>query len=190
VRIFNASKVNINLHSSIQAQELVTGGDFVNPRTFEVAACGGFQLVDRRGLMAELFAEDELAVFDTLEELAPRIEHYLARPEEREAIAMRGQARVLAEHTYAARMSSLLDFIASRRPGWPKPRAAAAACDGLPEELAADISGMLERLGLPADTAFEDLVWAVRQQQGRLGEMDAAVLFLDEWRKLYARKNG
>lgn len=188
VRIFNASKVNINLHSSIQAKELVTGGDFVNPRTFEVAACGGFQLVDRRGLMAELFAEDELAVFDRMEELAPRIEHYLAHPEEREAMAKRGQARVLAEHTYAARMRTLLEFIASRRSGWPKPRAAAAACDGLPEALAADISGLLERLGLPADAAFDDLVWAVRQQQGRLGEMDAAVLFLDEWRKLYARK--
>jgi spore maturation protein CgeB len=190
VRIFNASKVNINLHSSVQAQELVTGGDFVNPRTFEVAACGGFQLVDRRSLMAELFAEDELAVFDTMEELAPRIVHYLAHPEERAAIAKRGQARVLAEHTYAARMRSLLDFIAARRPGWPKARTAAAAADGLPEELAADISSLLERLGLPADAAFDDLVWAIRQQQGRLGEMDAAVLFLDEWRKLYARKDG
>jgi len=190
VRIFNASKVNINLHSSIQAQELVTGGDFVNPRTFEVAACGGFQLVDRRSLMAELFAQDELAVFDTMGELAPRIEHFLAHPEERQAIASRGQARVLAEHTYAVRMRALLDFISVRRPGWPKTRGAAKVFDGLPEELAADISGLLDRLGLPADAAFDDLVWAIRQQQGRLGEMDAAVLFLDEWRKLYARKSG
>jgi spore maturation protein CgeB len=86
-------------------------------------------------------------------------------------------------------MRSLLDFISARRPGWPKARAVAAS-DGLPEELAADISGLLERLGLPADAGFDDLVWAIRQQQGRLGEMDAAVLFLDEWRKLYARKSG
>lgn len=194
VRIFNATKVNINLHSSIQAKDLVTGGDFVNPRTFEVAACGAFQLVDRRGLMAELFAtegeEAELAVFATMDELLPRIEHYLAHPEERIAIAKRGQARVLAEHTYAARMRALLEFVAERRPGWPKPRAAAAASEGLPEELAADIGALLERLGLPADTGFDDLVWAVRQQQGKLGELDAAVLFLDEWRKLYARQTG
>lgn len=190
VRIFNATKVNINLHSSIQAKELVTGGDFVNPRTFEVAACGAFQLVDRRSLMAELFSDGELAVFDSMEELAPRIEHYLANPEERIAIAKRGQARVLAEHTYAARMRTLLDFVAERRPGWPKPRVASAASEGLPAELVAEIATLLERLGLPANTSFDDLVWAVRQQQGTLAGLDAAVLFLDEWRKLYASKTG
>lgn len=35
-----------------------------------------------------------------------------------------------------------------------------------------------------------DLVWAVRQQKGKLGGLDAAVLFLDEWRKLYAKRMG
>jgi spore maturation protein CgeB len=189
VRIFNASKVNINLHSSIQAKELVTGGDFVNPRTFEVAACGAFQLVDRRSLMAELFAEDELAIFDRMEDLAPRIEYFLAHPEEREAIALRGQARVLKDHTYAMRMKTLLDFVAERRPGWPKPKAEAPAIEGMPHELAADIAALLERLGLPANTGFEDLVWALRQKQGTLDGLDAAVLFLDEWRKLYAKAN-
>lgn len=190
VRIFNATKVNINLHSSIQAKELVTGGDFVNPRTFEVAACGAFQLVDRRSLMSELFADDELAIFDNMDELSPRIEHYLASPEERITIAKRGQARVLAQHTYAARMRTLLEFVAECRPGWPKPRAVSAASEGLPPELATDIQSLLERLGLPSDTGFNDLVWAVRQQQGKLGELDAAVLFLDEWRKLFARQTG
>lgn len=190
VRIFNATKVNINLHSSIQARELVTGGDFVNPRTFEVAACGAFQLVDRRSLMAGLFAEGELAVFDRMEELAPLVEHYLAHPEEREAIAKRGQARVLAEHTYAARMRTLLEFIAARRPGWPKAKTGGPAIEGMPPELAGDIAALLERLGLPGDARFEDLVWALRRQQGTLDGLDAAVLFLDEWRKLYARSGG
>ncbi len=192
VRIYNATTVNINLHSSIQARELVTGGDFVNPRTFEVAASGAFQLVDRRGLMGELFVTDgpeaELAVFDRMEELAPLVERYLASPEERIAIAKRGQARVLADHTYSARMRDLLDFIATRRPGWPKVRDMAPAVSGLPPELAAEITALLERLGLPSSTGFDDLVWAVRQQQGSLEGLDAAVLFLDEWRKLYAKK--
>jgi len=190
VRIYNAAKININLHSSTQARELVTGGDFVNPRTFEVAACGGFQLVDRRSLMAELFAEDELAVFDSMEELLPRIEHYLAHPEEREAVAMRGRARVLKDHTYAQRMQTLLEFIARKRPGWPKARAAAPAVEGMPAELAEQIAALLERLGLPSSAAFEDVVWALRQKQGRLDGLDAAVLFLDEWRKLYAKSGG
>lgn len=187
VRIFNATKVNINLHSSIQAQELVTGGDFINPRTFEIAACGAFQLVDRRGLMAEAFADGELATFSAMSELVPLIEHFLAHPEEREAIAQRGRERVLREHTYAARMRTLLGFVAAKRPGWPRPRATTTALEGLPPEVSADIAALLERLSLPADVSFEDLVWAVRQQQGKLGDLDAAVLFLDEWRKLYVK---
>ena len=190
VRIFNATRVNINLHSSIQAQELVTGGDFINPRTFEIAACRAFQLVDRRSLMPEAFAADELATFGSIEELQEKIAYYLAQPDEREAIAARGQARVLREHTYAARMQTLLDFIAARLEGWPRERATVQAAEGLPPELAREIAGLLDRLALPADTSFADLVWAIRQQQGRLGELDAAVLFLDEWRKLYTKKDG
>lgn len=193
VRIFNATKVNINLHSSIQAQELVTGGDFINPRTFEVAACGAFQVVDRRGLMAECFAENELATFTSMAEFRDMVRHFLAHPEERLEYARRGQERVLRDHTYAARMQTLLDFVAARLPGWPtriQDASAAPALEGVPAELAADIAALLSRLGLPADASFEDLVWAVRQQQGRLGELDAAVLFLDEWRKLYGRKGG
>jgi spore maturation protein CgeB len=187
VRIFNATRINLNLHSSIQANTLVTGGDFVNPRTFEIAACGGFQLVDKRSLMPELFAEDELATFDSMDELAARIGHFLAHPDERAAFAARGRERVLREHSYVARMTTLLDFIAARRPGWPKKRDAAPAVEGVPPELAGQIAELLQRLRLPPDCAFEDLVWAVRQQQGELGELDAAVLFLDEWRKLYSR---
>jgi spore maturation protein CgeB len=188
VRIFNATKVNINLHSSIQAQQLVTGGDFINPRTFEVAACGAFQLVDRRSLMAEAFAEEELAIFESMEDFRDKVAHFLAHPAERDAYAQRGQARVLREHTYAQRMSTLLGFVAERIPGWPRPAATNRAVEGVPPELAADIEAMLVRLALPPDASFEDLVWAVRQQQDKLGDLDAAVLFLDEWRKLYAPK--
>lgn len=193
VKIFNATKVNINLHSSIQAQELVTGGDFINPRTFEVAACGAFQVVDRRGLMAECFAEDELATFEDMVEFRHMVRHFLAHPEERQEYARRGQERVLRDHTYAARMQTLLDFVARRLPGWPARQDAASAApalEGVPADLSADIAVLLSRLGLPPDASFEDLVWAVRQQQGQLGELDAAVLFLDEWRKLYGRKGG
>jgi spore maturation protein CgeB len=189
VAIFNATDVNLNLHSSIQAERTVTCGDFINPRTFEVAACGAFQLVDRRTLMPGAFAEDELATFTSLAELSEKIEYFLEHPEERQAYAQRGQARVLAEHTYDRRMDALLDFAASRLEGWPRPRRQAAALDAdLPEALRNDLEGLLDRLGLPADVGFDDLVQAVRQQQGRLSDLDTAVLFLDEWRKLYAKR--
>ena len=37
VKIYNATRVNLNLHSSLGTAELVSKGDFVNPRTFELA---------------------------------------------------------------------------------------------------------------------------------------------------------
>jgi spore maturation protein CgeB len=190
VKIFNATTINLNLHSSIQADELVTFGDFVNPRTFELAACGAFQLVDKRTLMAEAFSEDELATFSSIEELAEKIEYFSSRPEERQAFADRARARALKDHTYAQRMRSLLAFTAERIPGWPKPRASSPVFgQDFPPELQADIRALLGRLGLPKDVSFEDLVWAVRQQRGRLDDLDTAILFLDEWRKLYKKQS-
>jgi spore maturation protein CgeB len=111
VRIFNASHINLNLHSSLSHDGVVPEGDFVNPRTFEIASCGAFQLVDRRSLMDELFDAGEMELFSDLPELRERIDHYLSKPEERSRFAEQGRKRVLAEHTYEKRMEELLATI-------------------------------------------------------------------------------
>ncbi|WP_461209462.1 CgeB family protein [Desulfocurvus sp. DL9XJH121] len=189
VKIFNASRINLNLHSSVRGDELVPRGDFVNPRTFELAACGAFQLVDRRDLMDDLFHSDELATFTSMAELTEKIDYFLAHPEEREEYSRRARERVLAEHTYAHRMQALIDFIAARRPGWPAPRRKAVdAMRDFPPELKEQALDLLERLGLPANVGFEDLVQAVRAQSGTLSEVETAILFLDEWRRQYGGK--
>ena len=184
VKIFNASAINLNLHSSVRPGVLVGDGDFVNPRTFELAACGAFQLVDRRGLLPELFAEDELALFSDMPELLGAIDHYRAHPEERAQFAVRGRTRVLAEHTYVHRMRSLMERAASlmparraEQPGWHAE---------IPEALRGEIDALLARLGLAPTVGFDDLVWAVRSRQGELDRLETAILFLDEWRKQYA----
>ena len=190
VKIFNATKINLDLHSSVQVKELVTGGDFVNPRTFELAACGAFQLVDERSLMAESFAEDELATFTSMEELIEKIDYFSANPAECEVYASKGRKRVLKDHTYTNRMRSLIDFTAQRIPGWPKARPSSPVfADDFPPELERDIRDLVGRLGLPEDVSFEDLVCSVRKQVGKLSSLDTAILFLDEWRKLYGKHN-
>lgn len=189
VKIFNATRINLNLHSSIRADELVASGDFVNPRTFELAACGAFQLADTRTLMGEAFAADEMATFSSMDELFEKIEYFSSRPEERQGYAERARARILKDHTYARRMNELLEFTAARIPGWPRPRTASPVFgEDFPPELERDIRELAARLSLPEDVSFEDLVWAVRQQKGRLSGLDTAILFLDEWRKLYKKR--
>ncbi len=189
VKIFNATRINLNLHSSIQADELVSHGDFVNPRTFELASCGAFQLVDNRSLLGEAFAPDELATFNSMEELIKQIDYFVANPEEGKAIADKAQARVLKDHTYQQRMRTLLEFTAERIDGWPVKSDNSGFVDDYPPELAAEIRLLLGKLSLPENTSFEDLVWAVRQQQGKLSELDTAILFLDEWQKLYKNRH-
>ncbi|UCH81565.1 MAG: glycosyltransferase [Nitrospiraceae bacterium] len=114
VRIFNASNININLHSSTYHKGVNPFGDFINPRTFEIASCGGFQLVDRRSNLAELFnVDDEIVVFDDLDDIRNKIKHYLENPDEAERIAENGRKRVLRDHTYEKRMEEMLDVIVS-----------------------------------------------------------------------------
>ncbi len=190
VQIFNAAKINLNLHSSVQSKELVPPGDFVNPRTFELAGCGAFQLVDRRGLMGELFGPDELATFSCLDELRERIDHFLANPEERRTFAERGRARVLAEHTYVRRMQTLLDFTAQRLHDWPPRREQSSpAMAALPQELRPQLAELMDRLRLPREAGFAEVVESVRAQHGVLTELETAILFLDEWKKQYSRKS-
>lgn len=188
VRIFNATKINLNLHSSVDPSRLVSDGDFVNPRTFELAACGAFQLTDRRALLPESFGPDEISTFGSMDELLALIDHFLTRPEDREAVAARARQRVLQEHTYERRMETLLDFVRSRKPGWPMTRRRDdELLTELPEDLRQDVRALLDRLGLSPSVGFDDLVQAVRRQQGELSGLDAAILFLDEWRKLYKK---
>ncbi|MFO7596882.1 MAG: glycosyltransferase, partial [Desulfocurvibacter africanus] len=116
------------------------------------------------------------------------IDHFLARPEEREIVAARARQRVLQEHTYERRMETLLDFVRARRPGWPVARQRdLELLAELPDDLRGDVRALLDRLGLGANVGFDDLVQAVRRQQGELSGLDAAILFLDEWRKQYRK---
>ncbi len=109
VKVYNACPVVLNLHSSPTADDGVAKADFVNPRTFEVAACGGFQLVDRVQGLEKLFAPgQEIAAFGSEEELLEMAQHYLANPEERARLAQAGRRRVLNEHTYYHRMEQML----------------------------------------------------------------------------------
>ena len=113
--IYAGGRINLNIHSSFQAQpEFDQASLFVNPRTFEIAAAGAFQIVDRRPLLADLFtAGQELAVADEAEALPDMIDYFLNNYDEAEFIGQAARRRVLAEHTYARRFDSILSFL-----GW------------------------------------------------------------------------
>lgn len=186
IKIYNAAKININLHSSLDARRTAGGGDFVNPRTFELAAMGAFQLVDKRDLMADLFKPGELATFTTQDEFYAAIEHFLAHPEERKEYAERARLRVLREHTYQMRMKTLIEYMGKNCGPWLEMHEDPGFKDIAPE-LRKKIIELTGELGLPANAAFGDVVARLRQKKGALDDLEAAILFLDEWRKQYAK---
>jgi spore maturation protein CgeB len=108
VKIFRGSQINLNLHSSPHHEAVDPHGDFVNPRTFEIAGCRAFQLVDRRSLLPDLFNEQEIVVFDDLKDAKEKIDHFLSDEKDRRRYAEKAHQRVLREHTYSLRMKELL----------------------------------------------------------------------------------
>ena len=94
VKIFNATEVNINLHSYTQ-QGFDPDGDSVNPRTFELSASGAFQLLDHRTLLAELFDDSMVGILRHPDELIPQVRRYLHEPDHRRAMAERARQHVL-----------------------------------------------------------------------------------------------
>jgi spore maturation protein CgeB len=191
VRIFNATAVNLNLHSSTWVDGVDPRGDFVNPRTFEIAATGAFQLVDLRSLLPPLLRPGvEVATFGDARELRDRVRHWLASPAERAAIAAAGRARVLAEHTYRHRMQTLLETIAAHDGERLRAsvRAPATVADAARAEGDTDLGHLLR--GLPPSTPFtlDGVAREVFARPGEISDPEAILLFLQQFDAMYVRE--
>ncbi len=111
VKILNQSKVNLNLSNASR-----TDVEQVKGRDFEVPGCGGFLLTRASPEIGRYFDIDrEIVCYHDAADLADKIRYYLTHDEEREAIAAAGYRRVLAEHTYAHRFTTLFERIGLAR---------------------------------------------------------------------------
>lgn len=182
IKIFNASKINLNLHSSAERDGVEPFGDFVNPRTFELASAGAFQLVDERTLMPELFSiGNEMAVFHDAREMQEQIEYYLAHPAEREKVIAASRARALSEHTYQHRVKAMLEYIYADRFEQIQARAQTGvwqttltAAKDMPE-LEEKLRGAFER---GDDPQLDSILPDITAGKGNLSEVEQKLLFL------------
>ena len=155
-KIVAGAKINLNLHSSSTHSSVDPRCDAINPRVFEIAACGGFQICDPcKGLDQFFDPTNELPTYRDLAECRKLVDYFLAHNDERNAIANRARERALAEHTYEHRAQQMLDFIIERFAGRIEDKGLRAQCS---------VSEMAARVGttplgkylasLPPDTAF------------------------------------
>jgi hypothetical protein len=78
-------------------------------RDFEAPLAGAFYLVQWYLDLPHFYRPGvEVETWATLEELKEKVAYYLDRPQERRAIAEAGRRRALAEHTWDARLRTLL----------------------------------------------------------------------------------
>jgi hypothetical protein len=103
-KLFAVSRVHLNF---LREQNR----DSNNVRSFEIPGFGGFLLTQRsREQAEELFREgEEIACFESVEELRDTIRYYTAHEAERLAVAARGHARAVREHQAVHRLQRILD---------------------------------------------------------------------------------
>lgn len=183
-RIFSSSRINLNLHSSTYHAGVDPDGDFVNPRVFDILACGGFQLVDRRSLLPELLTPDRhLVCYSTIPELRDLIAHWSTRPEEAAALAAEGRREVLARHTFTIRMAECLELACQLSEDW-FPLAAPRQAVELDGEADPELAAWLATLPSGVEHTVDGIAAHVRGKEGELDETERLFLYMariQEW---------
>lgn len=137
-RYYNGAKIVINIHRAHDDKQHNRNSRnlpamSVNPRTYEIAACGTLQLTDVRSDLANYFTPGhDIETFATPSELVAKIDFYLRHEDQRRTIATRSLHRTLVEHTYRKRLIEILRAMAGNRP-IRQPAEAEAGLDRQPE---------------------------------------------------------
>ncbi|HEX7519694.1 MAG TPA: glycosyltransferase, partial [Candidatus Deferrimicrobium sp.] len=125
----------------------------------------------------------EVICFDSLGDLRDKISHYLAHPEEREAVGERGRQRVLRDHTYERRMEAMIDIVV--RNGFDPPWKAMRERED-PERLIVeagpetDLGKYLARFAKGRSLKLDDVVHEIRSVHGDLSRVERIFLALNE----------
>jgi spore maturation protein CgeB len=96
----------------------------IKARVFEVPGAGGCLLTEDADGLADYYVPGrEIVLFNDADQLAQTIRHYLAHPDERDAIARAGFERTRREHTYDQRFATLIAQAQRRKAAAGRPAA-------------------------------------------------------------------
>jgi spore maturation protein CgeB len=104
--LYRSTAVNLNVTSA----QMKTG---LNQRVFDAPMAGGFLLTDSKTQLFDLFAKDEVAVYETPFEAKRALTSWLKRPADRKALLERARARILGEHLYSHRLQKIFKRVFS-----------------------------------------------------------------------------
>jgi spore maturation protein CgeB len=94
----------------------------INCRAFEIPAMGGFQMINWRNGLDDLFEPGkEVVAFNSFSDLKEKIRYYLSNEQERKRVAENAYKKVHQEHTYANRLAILRDTVLGNLRGYKLP---------------------------------------------------------------------
>ena len=103
-KIFKCSKINLNITS----RSIKSG---ISQRVFDILGCGGFLISNYQPELAEYFTPDEdLVLYDSIDDLLCKIEYYLTHEETRRRIAQNGYEKIKQNHSYNTRLTQILNI--------------------------------------------------------------------------------
>jgi len=110
IGLYRRAKIGLNLHRQSMGwghnAPRIEHAESLNPRAYELAACGVFQISDRRAEVMETFGY-AVPTFPDAVGLELLVRDYLSHDSERLACALSAHRRILP-HTFAARASTIL----------------------------------------------------------------------------------
>jgi hypothetical protein len=107
-KAIRASKINIAILS--EQRQGASSGDLITSRTFHIPASGGFMLHERTEEVLGVYEEgQEIACFNSPEELVEKIRGLVDADEEREEMARRGRHRCVPAHSLNERVKVLIE---------------------------------------------------------------------------------
>lgn len=99
-RLYRMAKVCLNIHAR--------GAQGLNPRAFEIMAACSLQIVDVRGYYDKINPEEDLVVYNSIEELIKKLDFYIQHETERKQIALNGHEKALRFYSMEASLNKLL----------------------------------------------------------------------------------
>lgn len=115
-RYYNGAKIVINLHRPTEAGSDNRNGRgipgySINPRTYEINACGTLQITDVRADLGQYYRPGyDIETFSSPAELCSKIEYYLTHEDHRLEVAWRALWTTRVRHSYTDRVSRLLEL--------------------------------------------------------------------------------
>jgi spore maturation protein CgeB len=110
--LYQHAKIGLNLYRTSMTtldQQHITHAESLNPRAYELAACGSFHLSTPRAEVTEKFG-DLVPTVTSAQDITTHVRYWLSHEAERKAVAAQLPARV-AEDTWLARGEQVLGTI-------------------------------------------------------------------------------